>query len=298
MKAGELLHETAGAFRSARLHFGHGTSNARDEAAWLVGHVLGIHPGDVHMHRQKELTAREARQIRGITKRRIRGRIPLAYLLKEAWLDGRTFYVDRQVIVPRSYICELLRERLRPWLRRPVRRALDLCTGSGCLAILTAFAFPRAQVDAADISVAALNVARINVKKYGLRRRLRLIRSDLFSALSRERYDLIVTNPPYVDARTMRGLPREYRREPRLALGAGRDGLDFVRRILAEAAEHLAPNGLLACEVGDARRALERAYPQVPFVWPATSDSHGCVFLLERGQIPDGEYRPFEVVAG
>jgi ribosomal protein L3 glutamine methyltransferase len=285
LKAAQLLGETARAFRAARLHFGHGTANARDEAAWLVGHVLGVHPGEVHFHAQP-MTATEIARIRAIARRRIRERIPLAYLLKEAWLDGRTFYADRRVIVPRSYIAELLRDRLRPWMRRPVRRALDLCTGSGCLAILTALAFPHAQVDAADLSRAALNVARTNVERYRLQRRVRLVRSDLFSALGKARYDLIVTNPPYVDRMSMRKLPREHRHEPRMALAAGDDGLDLVRRILRDAPSHLAPHGLLVCEVGDSRRALERAYPRVPFVWPATSDPHGCVFVLEREGMP------------
>jgi len=283
LNALELLRETEQAFGKARLHYGHGTTNARDEAAWLVGHALGIHPGDVHFH-PKEAAAAEVRRIRATARRRIAERIPLAYLLREAWLDGRPFYVDRRTIVPRSYVSELLRDRLRPWLRRPVRRALDLCTGSGCLAILTALAFPRAKVDAADVSQAALSVARINVARHRAER-VRLVRSDLFSALGDERYDLIVTNPPYVDARAMRGLPREYRYEPRMALAAGRDGLDLVHRILHQAPAHLAPRGLLVCEVGDSRRALERAYPRVPFVWPATSDPHGCVFVLEREQI-------------
>jgi ribosomal protein L3 glutamine methyltransferase len=282
LKVGDLLRETAHRFRTTGLHFGHGTANARDEAAWLVGHVLGLHPGEAHLHRSEPVADRKVARIRRLAARRVRERIPLAYLLREAWLDGRTFYVDRRVIVPRSYLSELLRDRLRPWLHRPVRHVLDLCTGSGCLAILGALAFPKARVDAADISTAALDVARINVDRYGLKRRVRLVRSDLFRGLSGNRYDLILTNPPYVDARTMRRLPREYGHEPRKALAAGRDGLDLVRRILVEALDHLEPNGLLVCEVGDSRRALERAFPQLPFTWPDTSDPEACVFVLER----------------
>jgi ribosomal protein L3 glutamine methyltransferase len=282
LKVGELLRETTLRFRAARLHFGHGTANGRDEAAWLVGHVTGIHPGDVHLHLRDEIAGREARRIRRIAERRVSERIPLAYLLREAWLDGRTFYVDPRVIVPRSYISELLRERLRPWVRRPARSILDLCTGSGCLAILSALAYPRAQVDASDLSGAALNVARLNVKRYRLQKRIRLVRSDLFSALSGKRYDLILTNPPYVDARTMKALPREYRHEPQRALAAGRDGLDLVRRILAEARDRLTPKGVLVCEVGDSRRALERAFPLLPFTWPETSEPDACVFVLDR----------------
>lgn len=251
-----------------------------------MGHVLGIHPGEVHLHRDKPVSGRQAARIRRLAARRVRERIPLAYLLREAWLDGRTFHVDRRVIVPRSYISELLRERLRPWLRRPVRRALDLCTGSGCLAVLLALTFPRARIDATDVSAKALEVARINVARYRLRRRVRLLRSDLFDSLLGERYDLIVTNPPYVDARAMRELPREYDYEPSAALSAGRDGLEFMRRILAQVRNHLNPRGLLVCEVGDARPALERVYPRLPFVWPETSESPGCVFALEREQLP------------
>jgi len=286
LKVAELLRETARAFRAAQLHYGHGTANARDEAAWLVGHVLDIHPGDVGLHAQRLVTLREDKRIHALAQKRARQRTPLAYLLHEAWLDGRRFHVDRRVIVPRSFISELLRDRLRPWLRRPVRRALDLCTGSGCLAVLLALAFPRAQIDAADISAPALQVARINVARHRMQKRIRLVRSDLFDALKEEAYDLIVTNPPYVDARTMRALPGEYRHEPRLALAAGREGLDAVQRVLAGARRHLAPKGLLVCEVGDARRALERAYPRMPFLWPETSDSAGCVFLIEREQLP------------
>lgn len=286
MKVGDLLRETTLRFRGARLHFGHGTANARDEASWLIGHVTGIHPGEVHLHLRDEIAGPEARRIRRIAERRVRQRIPLAYLLHEAWLDGRRFHVDRRVIVPRSYISELLREKLRPWVRRPVRRVLDLCTGSGCLAILAALAYPRAKVDASDVSVAALNVARINVERYGLQRRVRVIRSDLFAELSGKRYDLILTNPPYVDARTMKRLPHEYRHEPERALAAGRDGLDLVRRILAEAREHLAPQGVLVCEVGDSRVALERAFPLLAFTWAETSEPEACVFVLEQEQLP------------
>lgn len=292
MKVGELLRETAHGFRKARLHFGHGTANARDEASWLVGHVTRIHPGDVHLRLHQPVTAAEARKVRHLAVRRVRDHIPLAYLLREAWLDGRTFYVDRRVIVPRSYISELLRDGLVPWLTKPPRRVLDLCTGSGCLAILAALAFPRAKIDATDLSSAALDVARINVDRHKLARRIRLICSDLFRAIANERYDLILTNPPYVDARTMKRLPREYHHEPASALAAGRDGLDLVRRILAEAREHLTPGGVLVCEVGDSRVALERAFPQLPFAWPETSEPDACVFVLERDQLPTASRTP------
>ncbi len=282
MTAGKLLRQTARAFRAAGLHFGHGTANARDEAAWLISSILGVIPG-VPLSDQP-VSASQQRKIRELAERRIRERIPLAYLLGEAYLDGRRFYVDSRVIVPRSFISELMRERFRPWLRRPVHRTLDLCTGSGCLAVLLAQTFPKSTVDASDFSAGALQVARTNVRRYGLSRRIRLIRSNLFESLP-DRYDLIVTNPPYVDTRTMKRLPPEYHYEPRAALAAGADGLAFVRTILGEARAHLNPRGLLVCEVGDARRALERAYPCLPFLWLETSEPRSCVFALERGQL-------------
>jgi ribosomal protein L3 glutamine methyltransferase len=211
----------------------------------------------------------------------VRTRKPLAYLIHEAWLGDHRFYVDERVIVPRSFIAELLRDRLRPWISRPVRRALDLCTGSGCLAILLALTFPRAAVDASDVSRGALEVARKNVKAYRLSRRVRLIRADLFSGI-RGQYDLILADPPYVGAGAMRKLPPEYRREPRIALAGGADGLAFVRRILDDAASFLRPGGWLVVEVGHNRRRVERAFPRIPFTWAEVSAGDDCVFLLQR----------------
>jgi ribosomal protein L3 glutamine methyltransferase len=209
----------------------------------------------------------------------------MAYLLKEAWLGEHAFYVDKRAIVPRSFIAELLRERFSPWLGREPRRALDLCTGSGCLAVLLALTFESSRVDAADLSPKALQVARINIKRYRVGKRVRAVRSDLFQALGKTRYDLVVSNPPYVTTRSMRKLPKEYRHEPALALAAGRDGLDLVRRILAQAKQHLSPGGLLVCEIGGNRKALERAYPEIEFAWPETSEP-GSVFILPREQLP------------
>lgn len=211
---------------------------------------------------------------------RIRTRKPLAYLIREAWLGDHRFYVDERVLVPRSFIAELLRDRLRPWVTRPVRHALDLCTGSGCLAILVALIFPRARVDATDISSAALAVARKNVKTYRLARRVGLVKTDLFP--KRGAYDLIVANPPYVDAAAMRKLPAEYRREPRIGLAGGSDGLSFVRRILGRAPDYLRPGGWLVVEAGHNRRRVERAFPRLPFVWAQTSAGDDCVFVLSR----------------
>ena len=275
-------------FRAARLRFGHGTHSARDEAAWLLTSVLGLPHDGLARSLAYELTARKRRSAARLIEERVRTRRPLAYLLKEAWLGEHRFYVDGRVIVPRSFIAELLRDRLAPWISRPmqVSRALDLCTGSGCLAVLLALAFPHATVDAIDISRSALAVARRNLRAYRLGRRVRLARADLFTGMKPAQYDLIVANPPYVGAAAMRRLPPEYRREPRLALDGGRDGLEFVRRILLAATDFLRPRGLLVVEIGHNRRRLERAFPRLPFVWPETSAGYDCVFVLSREDLP------------
>jgi ribosomal protein L3 glutamine methyltransferase len=256
LKLGELIEQTARRLSRARLHYGHGTTNARDEAAFLVLRGLGL-PFDADLDRSARPEAVEP-----LLNKRIQQRVPAAYLLNEAWLDGVPFYVDRRVIVPRSHIAFLLKD-----LRIAPQRILDLCTGSGCLAILAARAFPSARVDASDISSAALAVAARNVQKHKLGKRIRLIRSDGFAQLT-ARYDLIISNPPYVSTSAMRRLPAEYRHEPGLALAGGRQGLDFVGRILEGAAAHLEPRGLLVCEIGGNRKALERAYPGTAFGWP------------------------------
>jgi ribosomal protein L3 glutamine methyltransferase len=268
----------------ARLAFGHGTINAWDEAVYLVLHALRLPPGELTAHLARAVSATARMRALKLVAERIRRRVPAAYLTHEAWLGNFRFYVDERVIVPRSYIAELLRERLAPWLagRQRVRRALDLCTGSGCLAILLARTFRTAKVDAADIDSDALAVARHNVAAYRLRQRIRVLRSDMFSQLSGARYDLIVANPPYVSDGAMRALPPEYRREPRLALAGGADGLDAVRVILRDAAAHLNENGLLVVEVGHHRRRVERALPRLPFMWPQTSGGDDCVFILGR----------------
>lgn len=278
MRTAALLRDLARRFTKAGLHYGHGTRTAREEAAWLVSSQLGY-------LLDEEIPAALRKRIEALAARRIRDRLPLAYVLKEAWLGEHAFYVDRRAIVPRSFIAEMVRERFSPWLRREPRRVLDLCTGSGCLAVLLALEFPQARVDAADLSAAALAVARRNVVRYELGSRVKLIRSDLFGALGRRTYDLIVSNPPYVTARAMARLPAEYRHEPALALAAGVDGLDLVRRILAGAKTRLNPGGLLVCEVGGGRRAVERAFPALEFAWPELSDPDS-VFVLGREQLP------------
>lgn len=261
MKLQELIVKTEKRLRSARLHYGHGTDNPHDEAAFLVLRGLGL-PFDTDLGAEAD-----AQRVEPLIRKRIRERIPVAYLLNEAWLSGESFYVDRRVIIPRSHIAELLADRLQPWAPARPRRILDLCTGSGCLAVLAARAFPEALVDAADLSAAALAVAKRNVSRHQLTSRIKPIRSDLFTRLGASRYDLIITNPPYVRSSAMRALPAEYRHEPGLALAAGKHGLDVIARILAEAPRHLARNGVLACEVGEGRRAVERAFPHLPLIW-------------------------------
>jgi ribosomal protein L3 glutamine methyltransferase len=270
--------------RAAHVAFGQGTTNAFDEAVYLTLHALGQPPEPVF---DRHLTEPQIRSVRSLFERRIRERIPAAYLTGEAWLGDHRFRVDRRAIVPRSFIAELLRDDIAPWVRNPsaVRAALDLCTGSGCLAVLLALSFPRAVVDASDVSGAALKIARANVAAYRLGRRVRLLESDLFSALAGRRYDLIVSNPPYVTTHSMRRLPREFRHEPAIALAGGEDGLDFVRRILAASAAHLTPRGLLVVETGHRRHHVERAFPQMEFTWPLTSGGDDCVFLLGRSAL-------------
>lgn len=282
----ELVRDAARRLRKAPLHYGHGTSNAGDEAAFLVLRGLRL-PFDASA--DLPVARRERARVELLLRRRIRERIPVAYLLHEAWLADEPFYVDRRVIIPRSHIAELLQEKLRPWLRRPVKRALDLCTGAGCLAVLAAKAFPRARVDASDLSAGALAVAERNVARHRLRSRVRLVRSDLLSGLGGRRYDLIISNPPYVDASAMRALPREYRHEPRLALAGGADGLELVRRILRQAFDRLAPCGLLVCEIGRGRKALEAGFPRTAFAWPQTTAGTGQVFVLAREDLPRAE---------
>jgi ribosomal protein L3 glutamine methyltransferase len=285
---GDWLRYAEQRFRRARLAFGHGTDNAYDEAAWLLLHVVKRPYDDLAGALPLALTAPQRRRVLALIEKRIATRKPLAHLLHEAWLGEHRFYVDERVIVPRSHIAELLHAGLAPWIERPsrVRHALDMCTGSGCLGVLLALSFGKAKVDAVDVSASALAVARRNVKDYGLQRRVRLVRSDMFAELDDFRYDLIVANPPYVDAQAMARLPAEYQREPRLALAGGRDGLAFVRRILADARRHLSPRGVLVVEIGNNRKALERAYPALPFTWLETSAGGDHVFLLTRGQLP------------
>jgi len=275
------LDATVGRFHKAGLHFGHGSTNAYDEAAYLVLHTLKLPLDELHSVLNRRLAPGEIAALDSIVRRRVEERVPLAYLTREGWLGEFRFYVDERVIVPRSCIAELLIDALYPWVRddQPVNKALDLCTGSGCLAILLALAFPDAQIDATDLSAEALEVAAINVAQYGLRERVHLTRGDLFAGLA-GRYDVIVSNPPYVNFESMQRLPQEYRAEPQMALAGGEDGLDIVRRLLAQAGAHLNERGVLIVEIGHNRNALEQAFPRLPFTWLETSGGDGLVFLL------------------
>ena len=265
----------------ADLAYGHGTDNPRDEAAWLVGRTLGLAPHELDAHRDRVLTLAEQTAVRQIIDTRITTRKPAAYLLKEAWFARLRFYVDERVIVPRSLMGELILDAFQPWVATDgVHRVLDLCSGSGCIAIAAALAFPQAHVDATDISADALAVARINVAGHHLEHRVRIIESDLYAALAGERYDLILSNPPYVDAIDMAGLPLEYRHEPPLALASGASGLDAIVRILAAAAAHLQPGGILVAEVGNSCVALQERFATVPFTWLTTASGDDSVFML------------------
>lgn len=280
----DLMRFAVSRFNEAGIFFGHGSDNAWDEAAYLLLHSLHLPVDQLDPYMDARLTGAERTSALETIRRRITERLPAAYLTKEAWLGDFRFYVDERVIVPRSHIAELLREQLSPWVNDPwaVERVLDMCTGSGCLAILAADAFPEAAVDAVDLSPDALAVARINVEDYGLDERIRLIQSDAFFAIPDEKYDIIISNPPYVNAESMAGLPEEYRREPDMALASGEDGLDFVRTLLTEAAQHLNPDGILVVEIGHNKDELERAFPRLSFVWLDTSAGDRFVFMLRR----------------
>jgi ribosomal protein L3 glutamine methyltransferase len=283
---GETLQRAEQRLRRARVFFGHGTDNARDDAAALLWHVLELpHDAPATVLRRK-MTAAGMRQFDALLARRIALREPAVYLTGITWFAGIPLRTDRRALIPRSPIAELIENRFQPWCDpRRVRRILDLGTGSGCIAIACARYFPASRVDATDISEEALALARENVRLRRLGRRVRCLASDHFAALGGETYDIIVSNPPYVGERELRGLPPEYRHEPRLALAAGKDGLDSVRQILRDAARHLRPGGILVVEVGNTETALRRRYPRVPFTWLAFERGGGGVFLLTREQL-------------
>jgi ribosomal protein L3 glutamine methyltransferase len=283
---GAAIGRCAHALRRARVHFGHGTDNPRDEAAELVFFAAGLDHAQGSQAYGRPLTARRRSRIADLLRRRIEDRVPLAYLTHRAFFAGLELYVDERVLVPRSPIAELALNRFAPWAAaRRVRRILDIGTGSGAIALACAKAFPRARVDAVDISAAALAVCRRNVRRLGLGKRVRVLRSDYFAAVEGCRYDIIVSNPPYVGHSELRRLPREYRHEPQLGLRAGADGLDAVRAILSAARRHLADDGILVVEVGNTEHLLKRAFPRLPFVWPSIAMGGGGVFILRAADL-------------
>jgi len=289
---GAAIDRVARALRRARVHFGHGTDNARDEAAELVFYAAGLDHELGAAAYPRRLTARRAARIDTLLERRIAERIPLAYLTHRSFFAGLELYVDERVLVPRSPIAELALQRFAPWIEaRRVRRILDVGTGSGAIALACAMAFPQGRVDAVDVSAAALHVARRNVRRLGLQKRVEVLRSNYFDAVKRRRYDIIVSNPPYVGRAELARLPREYRHEPRLGLAAGADGLDSVRAIFAAAGRQLRRDGILVVEVGNTEDTLLRTFPSLPFVWPQISMGGGGVFLLRARdllQLEDG----------
>ncbi|MDK4625346.1 50S ribosomal protein L3 N(5)-glutamine methyltransferase [Kingella kingae] len=282
----DFLRFAISRFNQAQLSFGHGSDNAHDEAAYLILHTLNLPLDTLDPYLDAKLLDDEKEILLDKIYARVVNRVPVAYLTNQAWQGDFDFYVDERVIVPRSFIYELLGVPLSPWIEYPelVHRALDLCTGSGCLAIQMAEHYPAAEIDAVDISLDALEVAAINVEEYGLQDRINLIHTDLFEGLDGT-YDLIISNPPYVDAESVAELPEEYLHEPELALGSGEDGLDTTRQILLHAAKFLNPQGVLLVEIGHNRDVLERAYPELPFMWLETSGGDGFVFLLTREQL-------------
>jgi ribosomal protein L3 glutamine methyltransferase len=286
----DWLRYAVSRFNQAALSFGHGSANAYDEAVYLLLHALHLPLDRLEPFLDAKLSAAERNELAALLTRRVDDRVPAAYLTREAWLGEFRFHVDERVIIPRSFIAELMPEGLAPYVSDPstIKSALDLCTGSGCLAVLLAHAFRDADIDAVDISPDALAVAQRNVSDYGLAGRINLIRSDLFDNLPSKSYDLIISNPPYVTTVDMEALPREYRHEPALALAGGDDGLDAVRTILRKAPQFMQADGLLVVEIGHNRAAAEAAFPRMPFVWLTTTSSDEAVFLLTREEILAG----------
>jgi ribosomal protein L3 glutamine methyltransferase len=283
----DLLRYAVTRFNGAKLFFGHGSAEAFDEAAYLILHTLKLPLDKLEPFLDARLLAEEVVQVLAVIERRAVERVPAAYITRQAWLGTYAFYVDERVIVPRSFIAELVPQQFSPWVEDPwaVENILELCTGSGCLSIMMADAFPNSVVDAVDISPEALEVAEINIREYRLEGRVNPIRSDLYENVPFKKYDMIITNPPYVNSDSMSKLPQEYLREPQIALDGGADGMDLVRKIVAGAAERLTPNGILMVEIGNERDYAEAAFGHLGLTWLTTSAGDDMVFLLTAEQL-------------
>lgn len=283
----DVLRHAVTRFNAEQLYFGHGSDNAFDEAAYLLLHTLKLPLDRLEPFLDARLTEQEITALLALIERRAKDRVPVAYLTKEALLGEYRFYVDERVIVPRSFLAELIPEQFQPWVTDPdqVTNVLELCTGSGCLAIMLADAFPNAKIDAVDLSADALAVADKNVTDYQLTDRITLHHSDLYNALPPKRYDLIISNPPYVNSASMANLPSEYQAEPAMALAGGNDGMDIVRRIVAGAKERLTPRGVLVVEIGNEFAYAEAAFADLELTWLSTSAGDEAVFLLTADQL-------------
>ena len=285
----DWLRYAVSQFEDSDVFFGHGTSNAYDEAVWLIFGFLHLPHDTIENFLDAHLTSKEKKDLSFLIEKRINDKIPTAYLLNEAWLRDYKFYVDERVIVPRSLIAESLSENLYPWIDDPekIYSALDLCTGSGCLGIMMAHSFQNAMIDLVDLSEKALQVAEINVNHYGLHDRIELIQSDLFNGLEVKKYDLIISNPPYVNQTSVDSFPMEFLKEPSMALGSGEDGLDHTIRIIHEAKQHLNDDGMLIVEIGHNKEILLKKFPKLQFQWLDVSLGNDFVFMLEKSQLPD-----------
>lgn len=278
----DILHFGEDQFKTAKIYLGHGTCDPWDEAVFLASHVLNLPKDADNSYLSRVLTNVEIKAILQLFSRRIKERIPAPYLINKAWFMGLSFYVDERVLIPRSLTAELIERGFSPFLNKEPKRILDIGTGSGCIAVACALVFKQAKIDAVDISKDALEVAKINVAKYGLADRIRLLESDVFSAVPNETYDIIISNPPYVEEEEFQSLPPEYEHEPHLALAGGVSGLEIVKKILSEAKNHLTPQGLLIVEVGNSKHLIEEYLPKVPFLWLDLECGDDSVFLLTR----------------
>lgn len=288
----DWLRYAVSRFENSDIFYGHGTDNSYDEAVWLVMSALHLPHDTLNNFLDARLTVEECQHLAGLIEKRVTEHIPTAYLVNEAWLRGYQFYVDERVIVPRSFIAELLENGLQPWVEFPemVESAADICTGSGCLGILMAEAFPNAHIDVVDISPAAIEVCHINIERYGVADQVHAVESDMLTALKGRKYDVIISNPPYVDAPSMAELPAEYRNEPQLALGSGEAGLDHTHTLITQASHYLNEGGVLIVEIGHNRDALHAAYPDLRFTWLDTSSGDQFVFMLTKDDLLEAGY--------